>query len=389
MCGEMTSSDNLHYIRPPHSGRSWDEGTGGASRSLRQTLAPDIIPAMKVSELGEFGLINVLNEVVQASTEGMDSPSPLGFELSLGIGDDTAVWHSSGIHGLYTTDTVVEGVHFTRETTPWYDLGWKLMAANVSDIAAMGGQCLYALVTLGLPPDTDADDLRVLYEGMAGLGNKYGVKIAGGDIVRSPVVFATVALTGAAEKPPMLRSKATPGDQVAVTGYVGSSAGGLELLLSGIFSSSESADFLVSAHRRPEPCIQEGRTLLQHGVTTAMDVSDGLADDLSKLCTASGVSATIEAGDVPVHPALREVFPERCLDLALGGGEDYQLVFAADESLMAEVVPLLSPSAAVIGRITAGEPGTVRVVDSRDGTTRNINAMGWDHFRSPSPAEAK
>ena len=351
---------------------------------------------MKVSELGEFGLINVLNEIVQSSTEGMDNPSPLGFELTAGIGDDTAVWHSSGTHGLYTTDTVVEGVHFTRETTPWYDLGWKLMTANVSDIASMGGLCLYALVTLGLPSDTDVDDLQALYEGMAGLGNKYGVKIAGGDIVQSPVVFATVALTGAAEKPPMLRSKALPGNQVAVTGYVGSSAGGLELLLSDCSDGAkgeranigEAAKLLVSAHRRPEPCIREGRTLLRHGVTTAMDVSDGLADDLSKLCTASGVSATIEANDVPIHPALKEVFPERCQDMALGGGEDYQLIFAADEGLMAEVIPLLSPSAAVVGRITAGEPGTVRVVDSRDGTTRNINSLGWDHFRSPSPAEA-
>lgn len=344
---------------------------------------------MKVSELGEFGLINVLNEVVQASTEGTDSPSPLGFELNVGIGDDTAVWHSLGIHGLYTTDTVVEGVHFTRETTPWYDLGWKLMTANVSDIASMGGQCLYALVTLGLPPDTDVDDLRALYKGMAGLGNKYGVKIAGGDIVRSPVVFATVALTGAAEKPPMLRSKALPGDQVAVTGYVGSSAGGLELLLSGLPFTSESADILVSAHRRPEPCIRDGLTLLLHGVTTAMDVSDGLGDDLSKLCTASGVSATIEAGNVPIHPALQEIFPDRCLDMALGGGEDYQLIFTADEALMAEVIPLLSPSAAVIGRITAGQPGQVSVVDSGSGAQRELNSQGWDHFRSLSPAEAK
>ena len=144
---------------------------------------------MKVSELGEFGLINVLNEVVQTSSQDLDNSSPFNFELEVGIGDDTAVWHSSGTHGLYTTDTVVEGVHFTRATTPWRDLGWKLMAANVSDIASMGGLCLYALVTLGLPPDTDVDDLRALYEGMADLGNRYGVKVAGGDIVRSPGCF--------------------------------------------------------------------------------------------------------------------------------------------------------------------------------------------------------
>ena len=161
------------------------------------------------------------------------------------------------------------------------------------------------------------------------------------------------------------------------------------MLLSGTPANSEAAELLVSAHRRPEPCIQEGRILLMHGVTAAMDVSDGLADDLSKLCTASGVSATIEAGDVPIHPALQEVFPERCLDMALGGGEDYKLVFAADENLMAEVIPLLSPSAAVIGRITAGDQGRVRVVDSRNGTQEELTPRGWDHFRSPSTTEAK
>ncbi len=343
---------------------------------------------MKVSELGEFGLIHMLTEVVNTGREGVDSSSPFGFELTVDIGDDAAAWHSSGVNGLYTTDTVVEGVHFTRETTPWYDLGWKLMAANVSDIAAMGGLCLYALVTLGLPPETDVDDLRAFYGGMADLGNRHGVSVVGGDIVRSPVVFATIALTGASDRPPMLRSNASPGYQVAVTGYVGSSAGGLEVLLSGMPAGSETARFLVSAHRHPEPCIDEGRTLTLHGVETAMDVSDGLADDLAKLCASSGVSATIEANDVPMHPFLQEVFPDRCLEMALGGGEDYQLIFAADESAMAEVVPHLPAAAAVIGRITAEEPGTVRVVDSRNGTTRDFNPRGWDHFRSPSAAEA-
>ncbi len=219
---------------------------------------------MKVNELGEFGVIHLLTDVIKANRKGTDNASSLGFELILDVGDDAAAWTSAGVTGLYTTDTVVDGVHFTRDTTPWYDLGWKLMAANVSDIAAMGGLSLYALVTLGLPVDTEADDLRALYTGMVDLGNRYGVDIVGGDMVRSPVAFATVALTGATDSPLMIRSNASPGQLVAVTGYMGSSAGGLKVLTESRYEQGQAGsdptptDYLVSAHRRPEPCIDQG-----------------------------------------------------------------------------------------------------------------------------------
>ena len=343
---------------------------------------------MKVNELGEFGVIHLLTDVIKANRKGTDNASSLGFELIVDVGDDAAAWTSAGVTGLYTTDTVVDGVHFTRDTTPWYDLGWKLMAANVSDIAAMGGLSLYALVTLGLPVDTEVDDLRALYAGMVDLGNRYGVDIVGGDMVRSHVAFATVALTGATDSPLMIRSNASPGQLVAVTGYVGSSAGGLKVLTESRYEQGQAGsdptptDYLVSAHRRPEPCIDQGRTLSKHGITTAMDISDGLADDLAKLCAASGVSAAIEADKVPVHPFLKAVFPEKYMDLALGGGEDYQLIFIAEEGLMAEVIPTLPAPAVVIGRITAGEPGMVGVVDAGTGLHRSFPPGGWDHFKT-------
>ena len=345
---------------------------------------------MKVKELGEFGVIKLLAEKVAKSKGGGDNAALFDFQLLVDVGDDAAAWRCGHGTGLYTTDTAVEGVHFTRETIPWYDLGWKIMAANVSDVAAMGGLPLYALVTLGLPPDSEMEDLESLYQGMVELGNQYGVAIVGGDTVRSPVVFVTVGLTGVTESGPMLRSSANPGEMVAVTGYLGSSAGGLEILLGGPSGSSysggripaetEAVDYLKGAHRRPEPCVPQGRILSQNGVRTAMDVSDGLVDDLSKLCHASGVAARVDADSLPLHPALQELFPDTYMDLALGGGEDYQLLFTASRELTGRVLPMLPSPATVIGEIVEGEVGQVLVVDPKTGKRLKPGRRGWDHF---------
>ena len=191
------------------------------------------------------------------------------------------------------------------------------MTANVSDIAAMGGIPLYSLVTLGLPTDTLVEEIRSLYEGMLEMARKHGVAIVGGDIVRSPTCFITLSLNGAHKGAPMLRSSAKPGYQVAVTGYLGSSAGGLRLMLDNLEIEPEAAGFLRNAHRRPEPCVNQGRVLSDMGVNVAMDVSDGLLDDLSKLCDASGVGADVHGDSVPVHPLLQKAFPDRALNLAL------------------------------------------------------------------------
>ena len=335
---------------------------------------------MKVVDLGEFGVIDLLTEMVTAGRTGPDNAAPHGFRLLVDAGDDTAAWSCRESTELFTTDTVVEGVHFTRTTTPWYDLGWKLMAANVSDVAAMGGLPLYALVTLGLPPETEVDDLESMFRGLVDMGNRYGVAVVGGDVVRSPTVFVTVGLTGVCDGTPTLRSGAMPGDQVAVTGYLGSSAGGLEIMLKGLPVHGDAAEHLKTAHRRPEPCVPQGRILSSHGVRAAMDISDGLLDDLSKLCKASGLAATVEAGALPVHAALKEVFPKEYREMALGGGEGYQLLFTASPDLMERVLPLLEPPACVIGQMVAGEAGRVVVVDPETGAERSPGRLGWDHF---------
>ena len=334
---------------------------------------------MKLSELGESKVIEVLTEMVVASRSGPDNATPPGFQLQVDVGDDTAAWNPGTGTELFTTDTIVEGVHFTLETASWHDLGWKIMAANVSDIAAMGGHSLYALVTLGLPSETEVDDLKSLYQGMLELGNRYGVRVVGGDVVRSRVVFITIALTGVTDSEPMLRSNARVNDRIAVTGFLGSAAGGLKVIQDGL--ANELAESLKAAHFRPDPCVSEGIFLAGHGVKAAMDISDGLLEDLSKLCRASRVAAKIDAAKIPVLPALKELFPNEYLDLALGGGEDYQLLFTAPSKLMDEMIRTLPSPAAVIGDVVEGDVGNVEAIDSRTGRALEPAHGGWDHFR--------
>ena len=341
---------------------------------------------MKVKVLGESGVIKLLTQMVTRRREGAANAAALNFELTVDAGDDAAAWRSGIGTELFTTDTAVEGVHFTRATMDWEDVGWKIMAANVSDIAAMGGLPLYGLITLGLPPNTEIADLESLYRGLIDLGNQYGVAIVGGDVVRSPTVFVTVGLMGFCAGDPMLRSAARHGDLIAVTGFVGTSAGGLEILSKSSRLHGEAANFLKAAHKRPQPCVPQGQTLCGHGVRAAIDISDGLAGDLSKLCQASGVAARLDSASVPIHPSLKEEFPQGYLDMALSGGEDYQLLFTAPTELMQQALRALPPSPAVIGEVVDGEAGQVTVIDSDTGEKIAVNHDGWDHFVPASRA---
>ncbi len=346
---------------------------------------------MQIKDLGEFGVIELLNSMIVEQRAVNDNAAASGFRLLVDTGDDTAAWEAGSGIELFTTDTVVEGVHFTRSTTPWKDLGWKSLASNISDIAAMGGSPLYALVTLGLPPETDVEDIRQLYLGLLEISNKYGVAIVGGDMVRSPVAFITVGITGVNSTAPMLRSNARPGDQIAVTGFLGGSGGGLKLMLecqhvgsergspkAKVEATREAAEYLRQCHRRPVPAVEDGLMLAGAGVKAALDVSDGLSDDLSKLCLASGLSARVHGEQIPAHPLLKRAFPGDFLDLALHGGEDYLLLFTADAELMSQVMPNL-PDGAVVGELVAGELGRVVIVDAA-GKETVARRSGWDHF---------
>lgn len=332
---------------------------------------------MRVSDLGEFGLIELVQRWTR--TASPDPVSPAAYRLAVSNGDDAAAitFPSGPVTELYTTDTMVDGVHFTAATTPWRDVGWKAIASNISDVAAMGGDPAAALITLGLPPDTLVANIQELYLGMMDICGEFGAQIIGGDMVRSSVAFITVALTGVATGLPMVRTVAEPGHLVAVTGPVGGSAGGLRQLLDVCANSGESA--LVLQHRRPYPHVAAGKALVAAGVSSAMDVSDGLADDLGKLCSASGVAATIFAYQVPAPNALKAAFPDNWLDLALYGGEDYVLLFTAPADIMDAALLALPEGAAVVGEITDGDKGVVTILDESGAPTHPAGA-GWDHF---------
>ncbi|HLF07912.1 MAG TPA: thiamine-phosphate kinase [Dehalococcoidia bacterium] len=328
---------------------------------------------MRIAELGEFGLI----ERVAAL-----APPP-NAKLIVGIGDDAAVWRDGDRVQLATTDALVEGVHFRRDTTSWRDLGWKALAVNLSDIAAMGGRPDYALITLGLPPDVAVADVEEFYRGLGEAAERWGVSLAGGDMARAPCVMVIGALIGSPGAGPdgapawLLRSAAQPGDAIAVTGSLGASRAGLEALASG--HAGERVALLIAAHHRPQPRVEEGAALLALGVRCGMDISDGLFADLGHICRASGVAARVEAPLMPVHPALEALFPERALAWALTGGEDYELLIACPGPLLREAQRRGLPLSRV-GAIEDGPAGRVTVVDAA-GRPMDVGSGGWDHFR--------
>ena len=343
---------------------------------------------MLVRDLGEFELIDRLAAVIATANERRIAQiGERGFRMLCAIGDDAAAWHAPSGTRVLTTDTMVERVHFDLRYTNWRDLGWKCLATNISDIAAMGCVPTWATVTLGLRPDLSVIGLEDLYKGMMELTAECGGAIVGGDIVKSPVFFISVALEGAAtsgsSNPLLLRDDAVPGDLIAVTGHLGSSGGGLRLLLSGADAPAAHADpaaaHLKRAHNRPMPRVQAGVSLAQQGVRCAMDISDGLVDDLGKLCRASGVHAQVHAPSLPVDARLKAAFPADWLTLALGGGEDYELLFTAPPEVMREAAHATDAPITVIGEILAGEPG-VTVLDARN-EPLDIASGGWDHFR--------
>jgi len=334
---------------------------------------------MKVSELGEFGLINLLAEMVNGSQDKQSSPWQ---QLIIGIGDDAAVWHGDASIQLATLDSLIQDIHFSLDTTSWRDLGWKTMAANLSDIAAMGGIPRYALVSLALPNHTEIDDVTALYQGMIELARQFEVSIVGGDVSRAPLVVINITVlgsTGNQESHILTRSAAVPGEQIAVTGYLGTAAAGLEMLTRELQFDNAATAHLAKKFRHPLPRIVEGRMLVEQGVKTAIDISDGLVADLRHICESSQVSARIEIDRVPIEPEVRANFGNKALELALSGGEDYELLFTGSPEVITQVREAASCPVTIIGEIEAGKRGEVTLVD-RQGNPFHLDKTGWEHF---------
>lgn len=283
--------------------------------------------------MDEFGLIDTF--VSQFDVP----PSPRG------PGDDCAVLPSQG-PACVTTDAVVEGVHFTRRGFSFEDVGHKALAVNLSDLAAMGARPAWFTVALGVPEDVTAADLKALGRGMSALAALHGATLVGGNVTRSLQLSVTVTLTGLLDGPPMLRSGGRVGDALYVSGPLGDAAAGL-------VHPRE----LGHAQRRPQPHVAFGRLAALHA-SAAIDVSDGLAQDLGHLCRASGVGGDLSAAALPLSDTLLEVVGSRqaALPFALRGGEDYVLLVATSQPARFEASMARAGFAVHrVGALVAGE----------------------------------
>lgn len=361
--GSIRLSSHLASLRAGYT-------SGGAQEAEfpRQEITGSlrIIAGVKVSDIGEFGLISRLSERLGMGADG---------DLIVGIGDDAAVWRVGDRAVIATTDTLVEGVHFLPGVPPC-DIGWKALAVNVSDIAAMGGRPTFALVTLALPAETDVERLDALYSGLGKCAEAYGVTIAGGDVVRAPQLSITVALVGEAVmdggEPRLLRRNAAQvGNVIAVTGTLGDSAAGLRLLREGATADSPS----LLAHLRPQPRVYAGIEAIEADLRCGIDISDGLLQDVGHICEESAVSAVVQADDVPVGEVAREKFADDALKLTCTGGEDYELVLVGPSERMSEL------DVTVIGEIVPRGDALVTLLDA-SGEAIDLGDSGWDHLRS-------
>jgi len=334
---------------------------------------------MRIAEIGEFGLISKIATLID---EKGDRQSPARRDLLLGIGDDAAAWKSPGGIELITTDILVEGVHFDFSYTGWHDLGWKAIAINISDISSMGGKPQYALVSLALPGRREVGDILEMYEGMLELANTCGIAIAGGNISASDKVVINITLTGLAGKDMMTRSSARPGDQVAVFGYPGLSAAGRKVLSQFISTDADALQLFKKAFLHPTPAFTVGPLLAGLGVKTAIDISDGLISDLTHICEASHLGATLHLEDLPVHPFLTRYFGRESVKMVLAGGEDYELLITAGRDVMERVSQSFNPPPVIIGELTDDKPGSISLLDGA-GNPVHIDFSGWDHYKHP------
>ena len=341
---------------------------------------------MRISQLGEFPLIDRIARIAAVERE----------DVIVGIGDDVAVLAPAGDRPeqdwiLAKVDSQVEGVHFLRTAISARQLGRKALAVNLSDIAAIGGQALYALVSLALPDDTEVVWVDELYRGLREEGDRYGVAVVGGNMARSTGgAFVDVFVLGRVRREHvLLRSGARPGDQVLVTGRIGDSAAGLQLLLHpGLVPDLPAGEreMLLDRHFTPTPRLREAAVIARlGGATAAIDVSDGLSSDLGHICERSRVGARLWAERLPISPATQRVAQAGARTptaLALEGGEDYELCFTAPparaQALAAAVEAETGTPVAIAGEILPPDQGRTLVLP--DGREVELEAKGWQHW---------
>ncbi|MFC1712964.1 thiamine-phosphate kinase [Candidatus Poribacteria bacterium] len=327
---------------------------------------------MLIKDIGEFDLIKRMSA-------GLEST---GRPVIAGIGDDSAVLPAAeGTLQLVTTDMLVENVHFRLDFAEPFQIGWRSLAVNISDIAAMGGEPTYAFVSIGLPRETTVEFVDELYSGMQKIATEYSVDIVGGDTVSAPQIVINIALLGEVEAENLLlRSGAKEGDALAITGNLGGSEAGLTILKDDLQLEG------IKKHLMPVPRVQEGRLLAKSGYVTSMiDISDGLASETHHICEASGTGAELCMNSIPLSDNVRQVAKNagrKPYDLALYGGEDYELLFTCQSdkvSFLAEnMLKVCGIPLTTVGKIV--ERSRSITIEDVSGNIISLRPRGYDHF---------
>jgi thiamine-monophosphate kinase len=330
---------------------------------------------MDLREIGEFGLINRIRKWMPASDSAVIQ----------GIGDDVAVIERKGKSLLFTTDLLIEGIHFDRSWIDPYRLGKKALTVNLSDIAAMGGIPKYFLISIGLPKDLSLSFISLFYRGLKEVAKKFRVDLIGGDTSLSQKIIINICLLGEGKKKSLLfRRGAKVGDDLLVSGTLGDAALGLKILQKkGVIEGPTS---LIGKQLFPCPRIQLGQGIAKHHYATAMiDVSDGLLIDTTHLLEESRVGARIWEEQVPLSKSYRKWIHSYSKDpyqMALCGGEDYELLFTAPPKMREKISSLahsLNVPITRIGEILAPKEGFY--VTKKDGRKYSPSHLGFDHFQ--------
>lgn len=325
-----------------------------------------------VADLGELALLErMLTGLAPASSGEVWS------------GDDAAFFRARSERLLLTTDAMVEHVDFELEYCSGEDVGWKVVAINASDIAAMGGRPAQAVATLALPPHTHVSFVDGVVRGMTSAARRWGIELVGGDLSQAAELTLSIALLGSPPAAaPVLRSGAAPGEAICVTGSLGGAAGGLVVLQRGLGRDSSPAGALVTRQLRPAARVDEAERLVAAGATAMIDVSDGLAVDLGHLTEASSIGCRVEQDRIPVDENLGWLADQldgrfHPLATAITGGEDYELLFTIANERVGHARASLQELGTALVRIgTATESGHLIGEDDLEGWRKR----GWQHL---------
>lgn len=335
-----------------------------------------------LADIGEFGLIRRIHELIKK--EGVHAP-----EVTVGIGDDTASFRPrEGYEQLVTCDCLVEGRHYLPDFITPRDLGRRAMVMNLSDIGAMGGCPLYALVSLGLKSDMLVADVEEIYRGFILELNPFGASIIGGNITKTmDATFIDITLIGEVEQEKIMRrSTARVGDAILVTGHPGQAAAGLQLMLRSKSTKDLQTHPLVRIFNSPSHRVKEGQAVANSGLASAMiDTSDGFLGDLGHICQESGVGALLVQEQFLISENLRQTALQLERDpteLFLQESDDYELIITCSPGHVAQIHSTIAAVSDVpvteVGKIT-DSAGNFQLI-LPDGSQRRVTPSGWDHF---------